>query len=47
MQRLSLKTFSFVFASVILTAYIGVMYFRTCLGRRMCFALQEPEMSVL
>lgn len=47
MQRFSLKSFSFVFTSIILTAYIGVVYFRTCLGLRICLALHEPEMLVL
>lgn len=47
MQRFSLKSSSFVFTGIILTAYIGLMYFRTCLGLRMSLALCEPEMSVL
>lgn len=45
MQRFSLKSFSFVFTGIILTAYIGLMYFRTCLG--LSLALCEPEMLVL
>lgn len=47
MRKFSLKSFSFVFMGIILTAYIGVMYFRTCLGLRMCLVLHELEMSVL
>lgn len=35
MQRFSTKSFSFVFISIILTVYIGVIYFRICLGLRM------------
>lgn len=47
MQRFSLKSFSFVFMSSILTAFIGVIYFRACLGLRMCLVLHEPEMLVM
>lgn len=47
MQKFSLKSFSFVFIGIILTAYIGVMYFRTYLGLRMCLVLHELEMPVL
>lgn len=47
MQRFSLKSFSFVFMGIILTAYFGLMYFRTCLGLRMSLAFCEPEMSIL